>query len=187
MAEAAAPALDRRRIDRALAERIYLRGTHATGADVMYDVTGQSGNDYKITINQTTKTARCTCPDHAVRNSTCKHILYVLFRILRADNSQTTLQDVIQSVDTTPQINQPRVCQSAVLTRIWDKYKTNGKAWKEPRWEDKDECPICFDELKPESEYIHWCRLQCGKCLHRSCYDAVAMKTLCPCCRSKWT
>lgn len=183
-----ATALDRGRITRALHERIYLHHAEDDGQGVItYIVTGQSGIEYRITINPADKVATCTCPDHTTRGSICKHILYVLFRVLRAPLDYTgTLESLIELTLLVPRYSQATICDSDLLRRLWSQYRAAGATWAEPRWERGDECPICFEELKPEKEYVHWCRYQCGKCIHRDCYNHLQMNAQCPLCRARW-
>lgn len=77
----------RDRVVRALAQRLYLidhevsreAGPRGAAAECLFHVLGASGNVYKVTVG---RSPRCSCPDHAVRKNTCKHLLFVMLRVL---------------------------------------------------------------------------------------------------------
>lgn len=178
-------AFDPRRVERALEQRLMLIQTEsdAHSAAIEYLVRGNSGTDYSVRLNAADDQATCTCPDHMNRHSICKHILYVLYRILRVPRSVKTLLLALQQANLVPEVRVPGVCQSDVLRRVWQPHRDE---WVEPRWEAGDECAICFDEMTPDHEYVYWCRFQCGKCIHRACATQGSIHN-CPLCRTHWT
>lgn len=178
----ATTAIDPRRVARALAQRLQLQGLRAhTASQHTYEVLGTSDTAYEVTLDTAARMAACTCPDHVQRRSVCKHVLYVLFRILRGDATASTLGGVLDSLQLQPARCVPATCQSPVLLRVAGAHPE----WAAPRWEAGDECALCFDELRPDREYIYWCRRQCGKCIHRTCAAGLRGNT-CPFCRAAW-
>jgi len=88
------------RVIRGLSQRIYLLETVTTtrndGSTVIhFIVSGTTGNVYTVDVNMTAATAaddarpatggefiQCTCPDYQRRHSQCKHVAFVLFKVL---------------------------------------------------------------------------------------------------------
>ena len=168
------------RLARALNERMMLVSWTETETDkVSYEVQGASGNTYTVVLSKTA--AECSCRDWTIRGVICKHVFYVVFRFLRARVPATTLPGSLSTISLVPQTTVPRTCESDKLRRVWEPHRG---AWAEPRWEPGDECAICFEAMDPESEYVYWCRFQCGKCVHRRC--ATGLRGTCPHCRAPW-
>lgn len=68
---------------RGLTQAISLIATiKETNGTKTYIVKGESGNTYKVSINGTNE---CTCPDFVKRHEECKHIYFVLGRVLKVD------------------------------------------------------------------------------------------------------
>lgn len=68
---------------RALTQNISLLATlNENNGTKMYIVKGTIGTTYKVIIDETPS---CTCYDFTTRHSTCKHIYFVLLRILNVD------------------------------------------------------------------------------------------------------
>ena len=64
-------------------EMIYLRRVkNISKLNREYEVLGSSGKTYTIWIHEK---PRCTCPDFQGRSARCKHIYYVLDKILNVD------------------------------------------------------------------------------------------------------
>ncbi|THW12826.1 hypothetical protein D6D23_10005 [Aureobasidium pullulans] len=143
------------------------------------DLAGSTGNIYTVRI---THVPECTCPDFRInRNPQCKHILYVLLKVLKAP--------------------EPLHYQAAFLTsELDDMFDHAGPLPTETvHAEDKDgkrkpiegDCPICCEELSQETEAIVWCQAACGNNLHKTCFDQWAAtkghdQVTCPYCRTQW-
>lgn len=143
------------------------------------DLAGSTGNIYTVRI---THVPECTCPDFRInRNPQCKHILYVLLKVLKAP--------------------EPLHYQAAFLTSELDEmFDHAGPLPTETvHAEDKDgkrkpiegDCPICCEELSQETEAIVWCQAACGNNLHKTCFDQWAAtkghdQVTCPYCRTQW-
>ncbi|KAI5252623.1 hypothetical protein E4T42_03276 [Aureobasidium subglaciale] len=143
------------------------------------DLAGSTGNVYTVKI---THVPECTCPDFRInRNPQCKHILYVLLKILK--------------------VLEPLNYQAAFLTSELDEiFDRAGPLPTETiQTEDKDgkrkpvegDCPICCEELSQQAEAIVWCQAACGNNLHKTCFDQWAAtkgygQVTCPYCRTQW-
>ncbi|KAG9558705.1 hypothetical protein KCU71_g9953, partial [Aureobasidium melanogenum] len=143
------------------------------------DLAGSTGNIYTVKI---THVPECTCPDFRVNNNPqCKHILYVLLKVLK--------------------VSEPLNYQAAFLTsELQEIFDHAGPLPVETvHTEDKDgkrkpiegDCPICCEELSQEKEAIVWCQAACGNNLHKTCFDQWAAtkghgQVTCPYCRTQW-
>ncbi|KAH0356186.1 hypothetical protein KCU83_g1261, partial [Aureobasidium melanogenum] len=143
------------------------------------DLAGSTGNIYTVKI---THVPECTCPDFRVNNNPqCKHILYVLLKVLK--------------------VAEPLNYQAAFLTsELQEIFDHAGPLPVETvNTEDKDgkrkpvegDCPICCEELSQEKEAIVWCQAACGNNLHKTCFDQWAAtrghgQVTCPYCRTQW-
>lgn len=82
---------DRDRIDRALSQRLYLLRQDDTSTDgslsKKFSVLGSTGNVYEVKIS---RVPSCTCPDF-LRGHVCKHIIFVIARVLRVSSSSPLL------------------------------------------------------------------------------------------------
>ena len=142
------------------------------------DLAGTTGNCYQVVI---THSPTCTCPNFVNGNSHCKHIIYVLIKVLKV----------------TGDLQYQAAFLTSELREIFD--KAGPLPSDTVSAEDKDgkrkpvegECPICVEDLDPKTEEIVWCHAACGNNLHRTCFDQWAASkrggvVTCPCCRTSW-
>ncbi|KAK0353726.1 hypothetical protein LTR91_019270 [Friedmanniomyces endolithicus] len=140
---------------------------------------GTTGNVYTIVID---KVPSCDCP-HARKGNQCKHIAYVLSRVLRAP----------------AQLEYQLALTSAELREIFAKAPPLPSETAE-KGEEKDgrrkavegECPICCVDFEPESgEAVVYCKAACGNNIHADCFKQWAATkgrglVPCPFCRTPW-
>ena len=71
----------RTRKRKAYNEPIYLLGLEQITNDFtrVFKVIGSTKHTYTVTINEHPS---CTCPDHCIRKITCKHMYFVMLRIM---------------------------------------------------------------------------------------------------------
>ena len=74
------------RVDRALTQRILFVQVFTEENDNKtktwrFEVIGASGSTYFVELNSTQVT--CTCPDYTTREQRCKHIYFILLKVLR--------------------------------------------------------------------------------------------------------
>ncbi|KAL4957868.1 hypothetical protein BDW69DRAFT_141314 [Aspergillus filifer] len=154
-----------------------IEGTHEL-PELTFDIVGSTGNIYKTTIG---KEPTCSCPD-AAKGNQCKHICYVLVKVLRAP---THFQ--YQLAFLSSEIRE--IYENSPLRDVKDKaedHDTDGK-----RRPVEGDCPICFMEFEPETEDIVWCRAACGNNIHKTCFQKWAASqnhqgVRCVYCRSLW-
>ena len=73
--------VQRGRLERALEQRIYLIDREiSNAADMHFVVLGAVGKVYYVDINAT---PRCSCIDYRMRGGQCKHLYFVLCRVLK--------------------------------------------------------------------------------------------------------
>lgn len=146
----------------------------------MVELTGSTGNIYNIVI---ARQPACDCP-HGMAGNQCKHVLFVLMRVLRAKYEyvyqlallSTELQEIFANA---PPILHPGT------------HPTKNDARKPVQ----GDCPICFDDLEGGGAAdIVWCQAACGQNIHQGCFRMWAttkrrqggQDVTCPYCRSVW-
>lgn len=141
------------------------------------ELAGSTGNVYTITI---CKVPKCNCP-HAEKGNQCKHIIYVMNRVLRAP---TNLQ--YQLALLSDELRE-------ILSKAPPILSADNTAKDGHRKEMTDDCPICCTEFEPESEEIVWCKAACGNNVHKTCFEqwaatkqGAADGVTCPFCRTPW-
>ncbi|KAL2160977.1 hypothetical protein VTH06DRAFT_8689 [Thermothelomyces fergusii] len=149
-------------------------------------LTGSCGNVYKVTIS---RFPGCNCPQ---RGRQCKHVVFVLARVLRAKFEYVYQLALLGSE----------------LRETLDKAPppSPGDARGEGTGERKPvegDCPICYSEMGEAAgaEALVWCRAACGRNMHRACFQVWAAtekirakmrnmsgdgEVTCPCCRTVW-
>lgn len=173
--------------ERATSQRFFVltRSRSGEGDDQQetVELAGSTGNVYTVRIG---RQPTCDCP-HAAKGNQCKHVLYVMKRVLRAKFDyvyQLALlgHEVREIFDTAGPIPSSEEEGAA------------GSEEADPnRKPVEGDCPICYEVLA-DGEAIVWCKASCGNNLHRSCIEMWAAtkrqqgssKVTCPYCRSDW-
>ncbi|KNG52339.1 RING finger domain containing protein (Znf1) [Stemphylium lycopersici] len=171
--------------ERALTQRLTVLSRQRCGKDDAPEekviVAGSTGNVYTISVGLVPS---CDCP-HAKKGNQCKHIVYVMLRVLKAREDiayqlaliSSELREVIKNAPPIPGV------------------ETDGRDGTEKEGQDgnrkpiEGECPICYDELSA-GEAIAYCKASCGNNVHKGCMQnwmAVSKgKATCPYCRAEW-
>ena len=141
------------------------------------ELAGSTGNIYTVQIS---KVPTCDCP-HAAKGHQCKHIIYVMCRVLRAPEN---LQ--YQLALTSPELREILAHAPPILSA--DNTSKDGN-----RKECTGDCPICFTEFESDGEEIVYCKAACGNNIHRTCFEQWAATkqgtsggVTCPLCRTPW-
>ncbi|KAK3713757.1 hypothetical protein LTR37_008243 [Vermiconidia calcicola] len=170
--------------DRALTQRMFVLDrrrddTHPDHPVETISLAGTTGNVYLITVD---KVPSCDCP-HAKKGNQCKHILYVLARVLRAPADleyqlafvSSELRDIFAKAPPLP-------------SEQADGAQKDGK--RKPL---EGECPICCEDFEPEntSEETVYCKAACFNNIHKACFEQWAATkkngaVTCPFCRTPW-
>ncbi|GAB7329615.1 hypothetical protein MBLNU13_g01362t1 [Cladosporium sp. NU13] len=139
---------------------------------------GTTGNVYTICID---KVPTCNCP-YAKKGNQCKHVVYVLSRVLRAPSeleyqlafTSSELRDIFANAPLLPSETASNDAQDGNRKPV------------------EGECPICCNDFEPgSSETIVYCRAACGNNVHKDCFAQWAatkrgQTITCPFCRSPW-
>ncbi|KAK4540845.1 hypothetical protein LTR36_008787 [Oleoguttula mirabilis] len=171
--------------DRALTQRMFAldRQRDTSNPDhptETVSLAGTTGNVYTVVID---KVPSCDCP-HAKKGNQCKHIAYVLSRVLRAPPNleyqlafvSSELREIFAKAPPLP---------SETAAEASNKQDGNRKPVE-------DECPICCMDFEPESgEAIVYCKAACGNNIHKTCFQQWAAtkrggQVTCPFCRAPW-
>ncbi|KAF2142595.1 uncharacterized protein K452DRAFT_270370 [Aplosporella prunicola CBS 121167] len=167
--------------DRALTQRMFVIDRTRGGTDdcpeESIEIAGTTGNIYTVNIDQA---PNCTCP-HAKKGNQCKHIVYVLIRVLKAPENlqyqlsflRSELRDIFSKAPPIPS----------------DSGDGNNDGNRKPI---EDDCPICCMEFEPSKEKIVYCKAACGNNVHEHCFEQWAATkkgsgpVTCPFCRTPW-
>ena len=172
------------RIERCYTDNIYLIESVPPNSEDdterTYVIMGHSGHVYNVTISHRPK---CTCPDFYLRGNRCKHIYFVLIRIMNIDNvtdkyySDDDLTDMFRNI--------PPIAQN-LMYKGSDVEINEGKE-VEQKFEEGDICPICLDPLENGKE-LDFCRYSCGKTIHSKCFSmwVKSKGSICVFCRAQW-
>lgn len=171
---------------RALTQRMFaLDRQRAMNTDTDHPVetislAGTTGNLYNIVVD---KLPRCDCP-HARKGNQCKHVIYVLSRVLRVREdleyqlafTTTELQEIFTNAPPLPSQ------QAEDSVKDGNRKPIDG------------ECPICCVDFEPENskEAVVYCKGSCGNNIHKDCFEQWAATkkgsadVTCPYCRTPW-
>ncbi|KAI5809581.1 hypothetical protein DFH27DRAFT_476176 [Peziza echinospora] len=178
------------RIHRCHTQRMFVIGRDpvegANPPEEIFQMAGTTGNVYKVHIK---KIPRCNCPD-GIRKGTCKHILYIMVKVLKARAELVyqlalTSEELIEIFQNAPPPPNPN---SSTGTTSSTSTKSNQKPL------DADDCPICYYEFDISApQDIVFCRAQCGSNLHAQCFKEWAASrassnepVTCVMCRTPW-
>jgi hypothetical protein len=166
-----------------------------------FDLCGTTGNVYTVTIN---KSPLCSCPDHTQRKNRCKHIFFILVRIMKVSTENedkleyddVDLEDMFDNMPThMTEIQSGAKADSSMLNKYSKlNVKTNKDGTVKPqRITGDSRCPVCLDNLKGSTEPVSHCKYGCGSIVHNECakmYNAHRKKTgyhaICFVCQKRW-
>ncbi|KAF2742431.1 hypothetical protein M011DRAFT_481722 [Sporormia fimetaria CBS 119925] len=166
--------------ERALTQRLTIQDRERCGTDQLPEekvlIAGSTGNLYTVQVKQVPS---CDCP-HAKKGNQCKHIIYVMLRVLKAPEhiayqlalTSSELREVFKNAPPIPKA---------------DSEDDTNDGHRKPI---EGDCPICYCEFEDTKDTIVYCKTGCGNNVHKSCMQQWAQvqkgKTTCPYCRSRW-
>ena len=165
------------RKQRGLSERIYLLDAKLESEIWTLTIKGQSKSIYKVVIAN--NTVKCKCMDFNIRKNVCKHMYFILGRILKDCEILNKIKGISDIEDNFNDI-------SINLKNILSKHVSNdSKNSSEIKYDNKECCSICFEEFGDES--IEQCELSCKNVFHTECINLwLSNNNSCPLCRSSW-
>jgi hypothetical protein len=180
------------RKQRGMSQKLYL--IEATD-HFNYVIMGSTGNVYHVNISNS---PTCTCPDHTTRHNRCKHIYFVLLRIMKVidcEQEKYTNEEIEQmvkninniqnvSVDSQTQQKYHKLTEKNI-DKLVDK-NSNVSATDNIKGLD-DLCPICLDDMENGEDYV-FCKADCGRAVHKLCFDMWTKKNKPSClyCKKAW-
>ena len=189
------------RIERCFTDNLYLVESIPQNSNEekkrIYLIMGSTGNVYSVVI---TNKPTCTCPDFRQRKKRCKHIYFVLIRIMKVENpiiKKFTNDNLDEMFNNIPLITNNLIVDKSKRDKfheITNNIKSNDNNEKNKKNEkviqklnDEDICPICLDNLNNGKE-LDYCKYSCGLTLHKKCFQMWEKrnKGICVFCRADW-
>ncbi|KAI0487718.1 hypothetical protein F4859DRAFT_267673 [Xylaria cf. heliscus] len=170
---------------RATEQRFYVLNRSRCGTtycpEEVVEITGSTGNIYNVNIEQVPS---CDCP-HARGGNQCKHIIYVMSRVLRARPDLVYQLALLSSELREIFANAPPIGP--------DGENKSADAQDPNRKEIEGDCPICYSPFEGAEDTVY-CRATCGQNMHKECFQMWAATkrqgardaVTCPMCRSPW-
>lgn len=152
-----------------------------------YKIMGSTGNVYTVTIS---KKSECTCPDYKMRRIRCKHICFVLVRILKVNDKYLLLKsftpDNLVDIFSKASIDRSFVIPDESKKK-YDELINKPVVDNDNRKENDDMCPICLDDIV-DLNLAYYCKKSCGKNVHIECFDMWAKNKgrVCVFCNTLW-
>jgi hypothetical protein len=163
------------RKQRGLLERIYLLDAKYETDEWNLTVKGSSKSVYKIIMSE--NKVKCKCMDFNIRKNVCKHMYFILGRILKESK-------ILDKINTIYDIEDNFEVISIHLKKILSNHVSNEKDCNF-EYNNKDNCSICFEEFGDES--VEQCQLTCKNVFHSECVNLwLSQNNSCPLCRSSW-
>lgn len=151
---------------RALNQKLYLiESIDINQYEKEYVVMGSTGNVYNVKINDEPS---CNCPDYTQRKNRCKHIYFVLIRIMNVKKADQTCYNKKELKNMFKHI--PSVTDFLKVSSDIKKNYDNMKNKKISEKDLDDSCPICLDDLL-NGEKLLTCKYSCGKHVHDFCFN----------------
>ncbi|XWS17702.1 hypothetical protein CRYUN_Cryun33cG0089800 [Craigia yunnanensis] len=176
------------RIARALRHPLFL--LHRS--DSNFFILGKTGNVYTVTL---CSTPSCTCPD---RTTPCKHILFVLIRVLGVSIDDTCLQRrTLRPCRLSRLLGTPTLLEALAGARLRERFhqlfspaKKQGGSEGDKEIEEGTVCPVCLDEME-KGEKVVACST-CRNLIHEEClmrWKRSRGRRLASCviCRTRWS
>lgn len=149
-----------------------------------YIIMGSTGNIYTVKINSQPS---CNCPDFLTRNNRCKHIYFILLRIMRIKNPDIPTYSNLELIDMF--LNIPDIVNTLLAKpEIKNKYTELKSSPINPKQKTDDLCPICLDDLV-NGEELDFCKYSCGKSVHKNCFkiwSKIKPVPICVFCQKNW-
>jgi hypothetical protein len=162
------------RKQRGLSERIYLLNANFNHNSWELTIKGSSKSIYKIKISS--NEVKCKCMDFAIRKKVCKHLHFILGRVIKdkkISNNITTVNDISTKYH--------EISES--LKNILSNHISN--SIEQLQYDTNENCCICFEPFG--NEEVEQCEMSCKNVFHKECIKLwLSNNSNCPLCRSDW-
>lgn len=162
---------DDNRVFRAMNEAMYLVSAHKAQTNWLFFVMGSRGQVYKLVFTQ--RRIVCACPDFNSHDSHCKHIYFIVFRVLKVTRDSwngawtPALSEALEGVmqmRTEAKRKRKRLAEEESQNK---KSKTSHRAIAHPKVEAR--CIICFLDLANAGHPAWTCSICERAVAHESC------------------
>ncbi|KAF2035402.1 hypothetical protein EK21DRAFT_106937 [Setomelanomma holmii] len=169
---------------RAMTQRLTVLSRERCGTDELPEekvvMGGSTGNVYTQKIGLVPS---CDCP-HAMKGHQCKHIIYVMLRVLKAQEN-VAYQLALTSTELRKTLKHAPPIPGVETDPTDAQGEQDGN-----RKPVEGECPICYDDLNADTDAVVYCKTSCGNNVHKDCMQKwISMtrdKATCPYCRATW-
>ncbi|XP_020594506.1 uncharacterized protein LOC110034600, partial [Phalaenopsis equestris] len=158
-----------------------------------FHILGSTSNVYTVILSQT---PTCSCPDPTIP---CKHILFILLRVLRLPHHHPSLLRRFLRPSFLPRLlSSPTNPESVANPRLLQRFRQLFFSATVARSGDGEEnrssggaCPVCLEEMETEiEERVVRCGV-CGNGLHEECWGRWKRirgrrGAKCVICRARW-
>ncbi|TQS33584.1 hypothetical protein Golomagni_06066 [Golovinomyces magnicellulatus] len=166
---------------RAVSQRFFVLNRKRTGTEDCpgedVELAGSTGNVYHVLVGQVPS---CNCP-HALKGNQCKHVLYVMAKVLRAPFDLIYQTGLLSSELRNIFAKAPPIEDPNSVEKSKNRKPVEG------------DCPICYEDLNAiDKETVVWCQAACGQNIHKTCFETWSKArrssgpVTCPLCRSVW-
>lgn len=155
-------------------------------SDSKFITMGTTGNVYTVQIDAEPS---CTCPDYLTRHIRCKHIYFILLRVMLVDESKVEQKKYSNQELNLMFHNIPdMVVDQSIRNNYINMKNSGGNKTVAQRSLDDDICPVCLDNMDTDDDIV-FCRYSCGKSIHEECFTMWTKnkpKKTCVFCAQLW-
>lgn len=181
------------RKERGLTQSLFLIETFPSEEKYMkqFAVMGTTGNVYNVSIKEKPE---CTCPDYLKRERNCKHIYFILLKVMQIRDQRTarfSKEELTAMFTHIPHVTSNLIVNSTIRdlykSKVSELQKDEEKEGTIKQKSTNDLCPICLENLEDGNE-LDYCRYGCGKSIHKLCFEMWCRKNqpTCVFCRTSW-
>lgn len=163
-----------------------------------FRVVGSTGSAYNVSIRcnhfrETAGSIKCNCPD-ANRSSYCKHVCWVVFKVLDHDDLDFFHPDLVDYPVVSCHLTTPLLDSEQARTHLAEKWRRpvepqqgvkRKRGFEQPetdKFDATEECMICYEKLAVMQGCIGC--LSCNKAFHSNCLHRWRQRSItCPHCR----
>ncbi|KAK6344199.1 hypothetical protein TWF696_007840 [Orbilia brochopaga] len=168
------------RWDRMRVQRMFCLGRQRDEPNLTeeFKIAGSTGNIYTVVVRNV---PACDCPDGR-KHGTCKHILFVMSRVLRVRDGLAYQAALLNSEIREIFAKAPEPMAAA---------EPVGPDGRQRKPLEQDECPICYEAFNRNETDVVYCVAQCGTNIHKDCFRQWAATrgggaVTCVMCRAPW-